>query len=882
MLDRITNTLLIQKNEKGTVAYFLVLFLIIGCGMAIGRSSADALFFKRYGIEHLPIMYLVLGGVLFIVTALYASFTDRIASERFLKPLIIIISSVLIACWISMTYFSSELVYPVYFIVYEVVSEILLVHCTIYIAQNLDVMQAKRLTPLVLAGWQAGTIIGGLLLASTAKILGVQNMLLIWVALLIAASVMVFVHHKKVGVSVYYRPGRKGRNQLKYAYEQLYQCFVFAKHSRLLRAMSFALFFMVITFYVLCYSVNRVYTETFVSEEELTMFFGILGAVTGTLGLFIQIFLTNRLIRRFGIRKMNLFFPAATLFAMGGLFFSFILPFAIVGSLVKDALMPALRNPVRTLFFNAIPTHMQGRAHSFSIGIVLPLALSAAGAILLLAQSVDSSVYYIGAGIITALVYLICNIFVNRSYLSAIITGLREKLYVPDENIALSLKGEEGDAFGVLAQASKHEDEEIRFISAKSMLELFPTRSAPTVIDVLSSLTPPLRDQLIRLLLPMEPRELRDKLWQELDNGDTHLKATVMYALFRLRDNKAKELAQKALDDINPRIRSIGIYGVLNYPLDELKDDAFVLWRNMLESQDLSNTLAGLDLLYQWPNADFVDSLLNLLRSEDRRIQISALRVLSVWPENYIPGLESLLTNYLSADDPNIREVATNCLVKLEDVKKTKLAKDMLEDIHPEVRMAAANILFDEGVDVKTLAKWVVSSNGSPRSQEAMVRRILSMNAPRQVMETLAYCFSEDAINILDAHSEIIKIREGDSKVTANMVILNYALEERSHEIIDLLLMAASEIEDPFTIGAIRAGIRSKERQHWANSCEAVRYIQDKRLASSLTIVLEKLGEELGFNKSVKQTRFSGLSSVLDWIGKKNDPWLLQCSLQVR
>ena len=881
MFDRITNTLLIQKNERGTIAYFLVLFLIIGCGMAIGRSSADALFFKRYGIEHLPTMYLILGGVLFVVTALYASFSDRISSERFLKPLVIIISSVLIACWVSMTYFSSELVYPVYFIVYEVVSEILLVHCTIYIAQNLDVMQAKRLTPLVLAGWQAGSIVGGLFLASTAKTIGVQNVLLVWVVLLIAASVMVFMYHKRVGMSAYYRPGRKGQNQLKYAYEQLHQCFIFVKHSRLLQAMSFALFFMVITFYVLCYSVNRVYTETFVTEDELTTFFGILGAVTGTLGLFIQIFFTNRLIRRFGVRKMNLFFPVATLLALGGLLFSFILPFAIVGSLVKDALMPALRNPVRTLFFNAIPTHMQGRAHSFSIGIVLPLALSVAGAILLIAQSVDSSSYYIGAGIITALVYFVSNIFVNRSYLSAIITGLREKLYVPNENIVSSLKGEEDDAFSVLAQASKHDDEEIRFISAKSMLELFPSLSASLVVNVLSSLTPPLRDQLIRLLLPIEPSELRDKLWQELDNGDTHLKATVMFSLFRLRDNKAKVLAQKALDDTNPRIRSIGIYGVLNYPLDELKNDAFVLWRNMLESQNLSNVLAGLDLLYQWPNVDFVDTLLKLLRSEDRRIQKSALRVLSTWPESNIPGLESLLTDFLSAKDPSIREMATNCLVKLEDVKKTELAKNKLEDTHPEVRIAAANILFGESADVKTLAKWVVNSNGSPRSQEAMVRRIISMNAPRQVMEALAHSFSEDAINILDAHNEVIKIREGDFEETANMAIFNYALGERSHEIIDLLLMAASEIEDPYTIGAIRAGIKSKERQHWANSCEAVRYIQDKKLASSLTIVLEKLGEELGFNKSDRQTRFSGLNSVLDWVGKRNDPWLLRCIPQV-
>jgi AAA family ATP:ADP antiporter len=675
MFDRISNTLLIKEGERRKVAYFLVLFLVIGCGMAIGRSTADALFFKRYGIEHLPLMYILLGGVLFSVTILYAVITDRIASDRFLKPLILIVSVVLLSCWISMSYFDWEPIYPIYFIVYEVVSEILLVHCTIYIAQNLDVMQAKRLTPLILGGWQAGTVIGGILLASVTNVLGVHNVLLIWVALLLVAVAMVYLHHQKSGVSAYYRAGRKGRNQLKHAYEQLQQCIVFAKHSRLLQAMSFALFFMVVTFYILCYSVNRVYTETFVSEDELAVFFGILAASTGGLGLLIQIFLTNRFIRRYGVRRMNLIFPIATMIAIGGLLFSFVLSAAIVGSLVKDALMPAFRNPTRALFFNAIPTHMQGRAHSFSIGLVLPLALSFAGLSLYLAQLIDSHIYFLVTGLLTALAYFIFNLKMNRSYLSAIISGLREKLFIPDDRLAESIKGEEQEAFDVLEMASKHEDQEIRFISAKSMLELFPARSVPVVINVLSSLTPPLRDQLIRLLLPLEPIELKEKLWEEIDKGDDHLRATILYALFQLRDNKARDLVQKTINDNNSRLKSIGIYGALHYPVPELTTEACQQWKLMLDGGDIASTLAGLDILYQWPNDDFANSLTNLLHSPDQRIKKAALNVLSVWPDNNIQGLDALIKGFLNEDDFKIRKIATICLVKFDIEKRHIIAK---------------------------------------------------------------------------------------------------------------------------------------------------------------------------------------------------------------
>ena len=882
MLDRISDTLLIQRGERRKLAYFLVLFLVIGCGMAIGRSSADALFFKRYGIEHLPLMYIFLGCALFITTSLYAAFTDRLSPERFLKPLIIIISAVLVSCWISMNYFNWEPVYPIYFIVYEVVSEILLVHCTIYIAQNLDVMQAKRLMPLILGGWQAGSILGGIFLASLTNTLGVHNLLLIWVILLMTAVFMVYLYHKKTGVSAHYRPGRKGSHQLKHAFDQLQQCIVFAKQSRLLQSMSFALFFMVVTFYVICYSVNSIYTKTFVSEDELTVFFGILGATMGSLALFIQIFLTNRLIRRFGVRTMNLVFPIATFIVLGGLLFSFVLSAAIVGSIVKDAMMPALRNPVRTLFFNAIPTYMQGRAHSLSIGVVLPLALSFAGLVLILAQSVDSPVYFLSVGVITALAYFIFNYRMNRSYLDAIITGLREKLFIPDDSFAVSVKGEEESAFEVLVQASAHKDEEIRFISAKSMLELFPVRAAPVVIDVLSSLSPPLRDQLIRLLVPMEPNNLKEKLWQELDNGDTHLRATIMFALFRLRDNKARSLVRKALDEDNPRIKSIGIYGALHFPIAELSGEACTQWKRMLGSQSISEVLAGLDLLYQWPNIDFSDSLFNLLQSKDQRIQKSALKALSVWPNENIPQLELILKKHISSDDSSIREISTNCLVKLEVVKRTALAINMLEDIHPEVRLAASKILFDEDADVTAMADWVINNNGSPRCHEVMMRRILMMNPTRHIIENLAHHYASDAISLLDAHKEISKLAKSTANMKSSMKILDYALEERAREIVDLALTAAGEIEDPYTIGAIRAGIKSKERRHWANSCEAVRYIQDKKLASSLTIVLEKLGEELNVHEKKKQTRFAGLNSIVHWLGKRNDPWLQQCIQHIK
>jgi len=59
LISRIENLLLIREGERSNVAYFLLFFLLVSAGMAVGRGTADALFLKRLGIEYLPVMYMV-------------------------------------------------------------------------------------------------------------------------------------------------------------------------------------------------------------------------------------------------------------------------------------------------------------------------------------------------------------------------------------------------------------------------------------------------------------------------------------------------------------------------------------------------------------------------------------------------------------------------------------------------------------------------------------------------------------------------------------------------------------------------------------------------------------------------------------------------------
>ena len=86
-MNKLSSLLLVRQDERVRVIYFYLIFLLIGAGMAIGRSTADAMFFKRYGIQNLPAMYGLLSVVFAVVSIVYAAVADRFSAERVFKSI---------------------------------------------------------------------------------------------------------------------------------------------------------------------------------------------------------------------------------------------------------------------------------------------------------------------------------------------------------------------------------------------------------------------------------------------------------------------------------------------------------------------------------------------------------------------------------------------------------------------------------------------------------------------------------------------------------------------------------------------------------------------------------------------------------------------------
>jgi AAA family ATP:ADP antiporter len=354
--------LMVKKAEWPKLTYFFCLFLVISAGLAIGRGTADALFLKRFGIQYLPFMYVGLGVLMATVSTIYAAYADRLAPERTFYILLSALALMLVGNWYLMHSNVDSFAYPVYYLLFEISSELLIMHASLYFSANFDNEQSKRLLPMTMAGLQLGEVAGGLIL-TMSTIIGVQGLVLVWSGLAAIAVAIVVTRHRTVGVSPFFAPGRRGGG-LGRTIEQVTQGLKFARRSKLLLYSSLAVFFMVVALNCLGYAAFAVYNANFKTEAELSVLFGVLTIVSSAVTVLVQVFFTSKVINVFGVRAINLVFPSTTLMCFGAMITFFNVPAALTSTLNRRVLLPSMRNPSRSLFSTHCPTTCRaGRAH---------------------------------------------------------------------------------------------------------------------------------------------------------------------------------------------------------------------------------------------------------------------------------------------------------------------------------------------------------------------------------------------------------------------------------------------------------------------------------------------------------------------------------------
>ena len=867
--------LLVQPNEIRIVLYFLGLFILIGTGMALGRATAETLLFKRYGIENLPYIYIGLSISLAALSLLYAAFADRLRAEKFLIYLAIIATVSLVGIWLVIQngIFSSGS-YPVFFIVYEIISELFLVHCSVYLAQNFTHHQSKRLIPLVLSGNQLGVLVGGISLPIIVQYVGVENIIPIWAALLLLTAAITVVWHFKNGASPYFQTKPKKSGQIKQATHELKTAYKFSMSSPLLKANSLAIFFLVISFYTMYYIINKIYNEAFPDEQSLASFFGYLTALTGILTLLTQILITNKLIERFSVKNINLIYPLTTLTAFISLSIFPGLVAAIIGSINKDTIMASIRNPIQTIFYNALPNHMQGRSRALSIIVIIPLALIFCAALIYMGNIYDSYIVYCLFGIVTSILYLYYSGKMNVNYFSGISSSLAERFNTTKQTASTrTLK-----ANPIYSNNLNQQDNASLYVASfKLLLHQHPEIAVEFLTDNLDELPTKTLNTIIQLFTYKNIQTTNVLLKKLISTSDLDLKSSVLHVLINNNERSVSPSLKEYEKSNNTDLRAISLYGAILFQDTKDRNLAITELSKMLSGSNyeklstlkVSSVINYLEVTENRElNTLFYKIMMEFILASDEVAIVKSLKSLShikstTIPSDFIPHLHKFLTHTNS----DIRSTSVSCISNMTNQEKmTFLKKIIISRNTSNIQNALNSITSEKGKVEEITTKLLIEKKYyiHPHTENIILKILCKHDINKEILTSLAKQYADLSFQYLIIYESLVT----NKNLNPSCNLSFHTAKERALDYCSLAITALGNIENYSDFDAIYNAAISGDAQYSAKALEVLSQ-------SKLTDVSAKISDVILFKSNT--TKKYNRKEMISLCKLHNDQWLQSC-----
>jgi HEAT repeat protein len=672
---RLTRLLKIRPGEGRKAGLGIALMVFTAGGSAFGQSATDGLFFAHSGADKLPVMLVIAGGLLFVTSIIVTALLGLLSRRRlFLAIPLISAATLLIERVLVAT--ATSWIYPVLWLTAAVVVLLQWLFTWGLLGIVVDTRQAKRLFPLFGAGAILGVVIGGLLTRPFADLVGAENLLFVWAACLAAASV---VGRALVGSGPPSVVVRKRSQQPKVRpFDEMQQGARFVRRSTVMMWMSLAAILFSVLYFSLYLPFSRAATIHYPSADALAGFFGLFSAVTTAAALVTSLFLTNRMITRFGVTAMLLVLALIYLGGFGVLIVSGTFVTLVVVRFVQMLWSQAVANPAWEAVINIVPPARRDQTRAFLNGGPTQLGTMIAGLIQLIGLRRLSPIqlYAIGSGTAALLTFAMWK--VGRAYSAALMDALRagRPQVFPTVADDAPFNGRQVDAAAVAAVIAGASDEDVR-----------------------------VRRAAVEILGALPDREAAGVLRTAVRDPDATVRATALRSLARAGDATASPVASEALADPEPAVRLAAIRAVETLP-------------------DSS------------PGA--ADPIRSLLADPDPAVRATAASAIlrGTAPEEGLAVLRAML----DTDDPRTREQALEALEGSGSVVVLDVGAIGLRDTDPRVRVAAARALAtsDPARAVPLLVRALADDVSDVRHE---VARALGRIGPPSLEPTLAALF---------------------------------------------------------------------------------------------------------------------------------------------
>jgi HEAT repeat protein len=642
---RLQALLRVHPGEGRTLALAVAVAFLADAAIMIAQSSIDALFFARYGVENLPKLYLIVGIAMFVTTAGVGVLLARVGRER---VFILIPAAISVAALLGRAALEAETawVYGALWILQSVAEFTCLLAIWGLAGLVSDTRQAKRFFPLIAAGGVVGLIVGGLVTGPLAAALGSENLLLVWAALMGAATAVAW---RLTSV----RPAEAPRARRRPP--GLLAAVRDVRASPLLCWMSAGALLTSLLFSLLYLPFSKAAAERYPDADELAAFFGVFFAVSMGTALLLSLLVTSRLLGRFGVPTVVLVLPVLYLVAFGALAVTATFATLAAFRFAQIAWRSGGAGSTWEALVNTIPAHRRDRVRAFLTGIPTQLGTMVAGAVALVAQRFDEPRVLYGAGLVGSALAVASISRIRSAYPRALVAALREgrptifgstpggpraaivnadavglavlRDLLTDHEVTARLLAANAladldvpEAAEALASAAHEDDEpEVRLAALVSLERVDAGRAAAVAFAQLAD-----ADSSVRLAaLQVLARAGADPPRQVLDDEEVAVRALAAAMLFG-HEARAQSVLDAVVHAPDPSVREVGYRAIATGGAEETRHLALA----GLDDLDSRVRHEAAHAVAATPNEEAVKPLVALLADDDAVVRSAAAEAL--------------------------------------------------------------------------------------------------------------------------------------------------------------------------------------------------------------------------------------------------------------
>ena len=409
-----------------TLILFIYYFAFVAISIT-GSAARDAYFLNMVDRKYLPLMFLAVAIVLIIVIEIY----NRLSKNRDLTQIVTMSSLVFIFSLVLIQNHLEGWVIPFLYVWMEVITVITITQFWILATDIFNPRQGKRLIGLLGAGGALAAIIIGSSIKQYVSLFGSENLLFVTIGFLGVVILM----------ANFIRPYRNINEQKNQSIKKDEQQKSDKSFTPYLKSLAVVIGLAAIVSRIVDYQFKMIAVAAFPLQDDLVNFFGKYYALIGIATMVIQLFITSRLLSRFGVLIAILILPLSLMIGSIGFFLSPILAAVFLSKFSDQVFKFTLHNASIQLFWIPIKNTIKTKLKPIIEGSIRASLQGLSGVVIFIAVTIlNIPIHYLSLSIILISIYWIKKSFpLKELYIDALQSAI-EKRQLNFEELTLDIQ----------------------------------------------------------------------------------------------------------------------------------------------------------------------------------------------------------------------------------------------------------------------------------------------------------------------------------------------------------------------------------------------------------------------------------------------------------